>query len=84
VREWSRPDRAVEGGQLLEAIRDCLQALPERLRTLFMLRELDGMETGELVETLNISSANNLWVMLSRARLRLRQCLEARAIMPGE
>jgi RNA polymerase sigma-70 factor (ECF subfamily) len=83
VREWSRPDRAVEGGQLLAALRDCLEALPERLGTLFMMRELDGMGTDELLEALNISSANNLWVMLSRARLRLRQCLEARAIMPG-
>jgi len=29
-----------------------------------------------LMETLNISSRNNVWVMLSRARQRLRQCLE--------
>ncbi len=29
-----------------------------------------------LMETLNISSRNNVWVMLSRARQRLRQCLD--------
>ncbi len=83
VRTWSRPDRVMEQEQLLAALRECIAALPERLGTLFVLREVDGMETGELLEALGISSAGNLWVMLSRARLRLRACLEERAMAPG-
>jgi RNA polymerase sigma-70 factor (ECF subfamily) len=83
VREWARPERVLESEEFWEALRECLAALPERLGRVFMLRELDGMETEELLQVLGISSANNLWVMLSRARLRLRACLEARAIVPG-
>ena len=41
-----------------------------------MLREMDGMPGREVCETLNISEAN-LWVMLHRARMALRQDLEA-------
>jgi len=83
VREWSQPERMLEREEFWDALRDCLAALPERLGRLFMLRELDGMETDELLQVLGISSANNLWVMLSRARLRLSACLEARSIVPG-
>ncbi|MBI1733439.1 MAG: sigma-70 family RNA polymerase sigma factor [Gammaproteobacteria bacterium] len=84
VRDWSRPDRALEQDELRAALRDCIAALPERLGMLFVLREVDGMETDELLAALNISSANNLWVMLSRARLRLRACLEEKAVTPGD
>jgi len=74
--EWAQPEAALEQEQFWKAFNDCLGRLPERLRMLYALKELDGVETKELLETLNISTANNLWVMLSRARVHLRQCLE--------
>jgi RNA polymerase sigma-70 factor (ECF subfamily) len=40
-----------------------------------MLREMDDAPSKTVCETLNISEAN-LWVMLHRARMALRQCLE--------
>ena len=80
---WAQPEWALEREEFWDALRDCLAALPERLGRLFMLRELDGMETEELLQVLDISSTNNLWVMLSRARLRLSTCLESKAIVPG-
>ena len=55
----------------------CMDALPEPLRTPFALRELEGLDSDAVVKTLNISSKNNLWVILSRARQRLRSCLQA-------
>ena len=83
VRDWAQPERALEREEFWGALHDCIAAMPERLARLFMLRELDGMETDELLQVLGISSANNLWVMLSRARLRLSKCLEGKAIVPG-
>ncbi len=40
-----------------------------------MLREVLELETDEICKELAIT-ANNLWVMLYRARMSLRQCLE--------
>ena len=40
-----------------------------------MLREMEDLETDEICKTLSISP-NNLWVMLHRARMGLRECLE--------
>ncbi len=76
VAEWSDPERSLEREEFWQTLQDCVGKLPDRLAILFTLRELDGMETDALMETLNILSRNNVWVMLSRARQRLRQCLE--------
>jgi len=76
VSEWDQPERSLENEQFWSAFNNCLERLPERLRMLYALKEIDGLETEEVLETLNISTTNNLWVMLSRARTHLRQCLE--------
>lgn len=39
------------------------------------MREVDELETDTICETLNITP-NNLWVILHRARLAMRKCLE--------
>ena len=54
---------------------DCAGRLPEKVSVVFNLRELDGLETKELCDMLEISESN-LWVMLHRARMALRRCLE--------
>ncbi|HEY5742855.1 MAG TPA: sigma-70 family RNA polymerase sigma factor [Terrimicrobiaceae bacterium] len=54
---------------------DCLSRLPKRHAVVFMLRELDGMSTREICRTVSVSESN-LWVMLHRARIALRQALE--------
>jgi RNA polymerase sigma-70 factor (ECF subfamily) len=53
----------------------CIGELPEKLRTLIIMRDIDGVETHELIDILNVSSPNNLWVMLSRGREKLRSCI---------
>ena len=59
------PDGIFQGGKL-----------PKNVATVFTLREVDGVESKEICALLNISE-NNLWVMLHRARMALRRCLEA-------
>jgi RNA polymerase sigma-70 factor (ECF subfamily) len=41
------------------------------------MREIDGAGTGEICKVLNLSETN-LWVILHRARMHLRRCLEVR------
>ncbi|MBW1840809.1 MAG: sigma-70 family RNA polymerase sigma factor [Deltaproteobacteria bacterium] len=53
----------------------CLSEMSERLKRVFVLREVDGLKTDEICKVLNIS-ATNCWVMLYRARMNLRRCLE--------
>ena len=78
IDHWRTPEKAVEHDEFWSVLRGCVDTLPENLRTVFALRELDGLGTEELLATLDISTKNNLWVMLSRARKRVRQCLQNR------
>ncbi len=54
----------------------CREGLPERQAAVFTLRTLEDTEPERICQDLGIS-ATNLWVLLHRARLRLRACLEA-------
>ena len=51
-------------------------ALPDKSAKAFMMREVMGMETTEICKELGITSTN-CWVLLYRARMALRACLEA-------
>lgn len=75
-RAWSRPERAFEQDEFWRAFEDCLAALPPHLADLFTLREIEGVDSEEVRRALEISTMNNMWVMLSRTRRRLRHCLE--------
>ena len=73
--EWESPEKALEERRFFEALERCLQGLPKNAARAFTLRELMGLGTDEICKELGIS-ASNCWVMLYRARLNLRACLE--------
>jgi RNA polymerase sigma-70 factor, ECF subfamily len=72
---WQQPEGALGQRQFLAALEECLRALPERTARVFMMREHLGLETSEICKELEIS-ATHCWVMLHRARMSLRLCLE--------
>ncbi len=74
-KEWRPdPDEVMHRDDFWQTMRDCLAKLPERIATVFMMREMDEVESKEICAILAISE-NNLWVMLHRARMGLRECL---------
>ena len=54
---------------------DCLGRLSDLQAEAFSLRAMDDVKPEEVCKVLSISSTN-LWVLLHRARARLRACLE--------
>jgi RNA polymerase sigma-70 factor (ECF subfamily) len=75
--EWENPARAMEQKQFWKVMSECLGALPSRHARVFSLCELEGFDSTEACKVVGITTTN-LWVLLHRARLRLRQCLENR------
>jgi len=74
---WVEPDAALEQSQFMAVMQECIERLPPRLARLFMMREWLEQETEEICTELGIT-ANNAGVMLFRARVHLRECLQAR------
>lgn len=72
---WGNPDIAFENSRFWAALEQCTQRLPPRTAQVFMMREIMEMPTEEICQELNIT-ATNCWVMLHRARLTLRECLD--------
>ena len=74
--DWhATPAELVEKNDFWKIFQECLKPLPERTANVFTMREVDGLKSEEICEILGIK-VNNLWVMLHRARLHLRNCLE--------
>ncbi len=74
--EWpANPGASLDNEVFWKAFHECAGKLPPKVSAVFCLREMDGVESREICEQLKISESN-LWVMLHRARMALRRCLE--------
>lgn len=73
---WAKdPDSLIEQKEFHQALQGCIEKLPKRARLVFISKIVDGIDSDELCKTLDISPSN-LWVILHRARMALRSCLE--------
>jgi len=73
--DWGDPETALSRQQFLDVLQLCLEKLPPNTARVFMMREVMELESAEICKELAITSTN-LWVILYRARMALRQCLE--------
>lgn len=74
---WADPEASFEQQQFWKVFEACLDHLPPKTARIFMMREFLGLDTGEICKETGISSSN-CWVVLHRARMGLRSCLETR------
>ncbi len=72
---WNAPEGELEQKQFLGVLQSCMDKLPKKLAALFMLREVIEEDNETICKELDITTTN-AWVMLYRARMGLRKCLE--------
>ncbi len=72
---WQQPEAALEQAQFFDRLQDCLDRLPAKIGRVFMMRECLEREIEDICAELGITS-NNCGVMLYRARMKLRECLD--------
>jgi RNA polymerase sigma-70 factor (ECF subfamily) len=71
---WGDPEKSLEDKKFWKIFEMCSQLMPARTARVFMMREVMELTTEEICKALAITPTN-LWVMLHRARLSLRECL---------
>lgn len=74
---WRQPERALEQSQFFDVLQLCVDRLPAKIGRVFMMREWLEREVEEICTELGIT-ANHCGVMLYRARMQLRECLQQR------
>lgn len=79
---WEDPEAAIHSRQFLAIFDACLDRLPPQQGRVFMMREVVELETEEICNALGLS-AGNIHVILHRARLGLRACLDHHWFNPG-
>ena len=72
---WQQPEHALEQQQFFDILQACVDQLPPKLGRVFMMREWLEREIDDICRELGITS-NNCGVMLYRARMQLRECLD--------
>ncbi|HEX7156645.1 MAG TPA: sigma-70 family RNA polymerase sigma factor [Burkholderiaceae bacterium] len=73
--DWGDPEASLSRVQFFDVLQACVDRLPASLARIFMMREWLEFETSEICKEMGITSTN-CFVMLHRARMKLRECLE--------
>lgn len=74
---WGNPEKSFEDRKFWETLERCLELMPARTARAFMMREVMEENSDDVCKELAVTSTN-LWVMLHRARLSLRECLNVK------
>jgi len=59
----------------MEAMALLMDRVSEKFRNIFVLKEIEGLDSEEICKEMDIKPTN-LWVILHRTRNQLRKCLE--------
>jgi RNA polymerase sigma-70 factor (ECF subfamily) len=74
-RPWENPERRLASLEARERLRAAIGALPETQQAVLTLRDVEGLDSEEVCELLDLSPGNQR-VILHRARARVRAELE--------
>lgn len=66
---------SLENEELRNIINKCISVLPAKWASVFTLRMVEELSSDEVCKELEITSSN-LWVILHRSKLQLRDCVE--------
>jgi RNA polymerase sigma-70 factor (ECF subfamily) len=80
---WGNPEESVRNLHFWQVFEACLDHLPGQQGKVFMMREFIEMDSQEICDALGIT-LSNLNVMLYRARVRLRECIENKWFLQGD
>ena len=72
---WQSADGALEQEELHQVLRSCQAKLPTQHAAVFVLRFVEELTAEEICKELSLTTSN-YWVIVHRAKLQLRRCLE--------
>jgi RNA polymerase sigma-70 factor (TIGR02943 family) len=75
-KEWAIDySQPVETKEFYSVLEKCRQKLKDIQQTVFVMKYMDDLESEEICKALDLTPSN-YWVIIHRAKLNLRKCLE--------
>lgn len=74
---WGNPEQVLEDQQFWTVFEICMTKMPEPTARIYSMREFLGLEVEEICKEAGVTPSN-CWVILHRARMLLRVCLQQR------
>lgn len=75
-KEWGQyTEQPVEKKEFYSVLEKCKQKLKNIQQAVFVMKYMEDAEAEDICKVLNITSSN-YWVLIHRAKLQLRKCLE--------
>jgi len=65
----------IDNKELYEALESCKKKLPQMQQAVFVMKYMEDIDSAGICKALGITSSN-YWVLIHRAKLQLRNCLE--------
>lgn len=72
---WDMQQQPTDSKEFYAVLEKCRKKLQEMQQAVFSMKYLEDLDAAEICKVLNIS-ASNYWVLIHRAKLQLRGCLE--------
>ncbi len=77
-KDWqAKSENPMHQDEFQKVMEICLSLLPDKWKAVFILKVMEEMQSNDICKEIGCTSSN-LWVILHRARLQLRECLENR------
>lgn len=75
VGNWDLQPDAIQSGEFQRILKACMAKLPPLWSSVFTMKHLDEESSDAIIRDLNLSSSN-YWVIIHRAKVNLRSCLQ--------
>ena len=75
--------KSMDTKEFYQVLHRCLAVLPDKWATIFKLKNMEDLETEEICKECKVS-ASNYWIIMHRAKLQLRKCMELNWFGKGE
>ncbi|MDP3557166.1 MAG: sigma-70 family RNA polymerase sigma factor [Bacteroidota bacterium] len=74
-KNWAANENAFDAKEFHKTLEACLEELPEKWKGVFTMSLLDDTDSKLVCKEFALSSSN-FWVIIHRAKLQMRECLE--------
>lgn len=74
-QQWDDAEDWANDEDFIKIIKKCISILPDKWKSVFSMKHVEEANNAEICELLEVSEAN-IWTILHRCRLQLRECIE--------